>query len=254
MPVGEWAAQYAVPVTDENAWCGQLSPETLAQSRRSYYAQITHVDAQIGRFIEQMETLVDAPTWFVFTSDHGEMLGDHHLFRKTYAYEGSAKVPLIVLPPGGSRQHCSDAPVSHCDIMPTLLDAAGVDIPERVEGRSLTPLLESSSEKANWRKYIHGEHSPCYHADLGMQFLTDGKEKYIWYTETGEEQLFDLVQDPEEIQNIAEIPQSRQRLEIWRSRMVKELAERPEDGLSDGKRLLSGKNLPSVRDFLLHNA
>ena len=52
------------------------------------------------------------PAWFIFTSDHGEMLGDHDLFRKTYAYEGSAKTPMIVCPPNGAPRHITDAPVS----------------------------------------------------------------------------------------------------------------------------------------------
>ena len=247
VPVGKWAARYDVPVSDKNAWCGRLPSDVLAESRKAYYAQITHIDAQIGRFIHKCEELADGPTWFVFTSDHGEMLGDHNMFRKTYAYEGSAKIPMIVSPPDGSQQHMSDAPVSQQDIMPTILDAAGIDIPEAVEGRSMLPFLATSSADVDWRDYVHGEHSSCYHEDLAMQFLTDGKEKYIWYTRTGEEQLFDLINDPGELHNLAEAPKSKERLLFWRSRMVDELAPRREDGLSDGKRLFSGKTLTPVR-------
>jgi arylsulfatase A-like enzyme len=248
VPVGEWAARHDVPVSDKNAWCGRLPADVLAQSRRAYYAMITHIDAQIGRFIRQCEELTEGPTWFVFTSDHGEMLGDHHLFRKTYAYEGSAKIPMIISPPGGARQHMTDAPVSHQDIMPTILEAAGVDIPESVEGRSMLPLLSATAADVGWRDYVHGEHSACYHQDMAMQFLTDGKEKYIWYTRTGEEQLFNLVDDPNELHDRTENPGSRERLLLWRSRMVDELAPRTEDGLSDGKQLVLGKTLPAVRD------
>lgn len=247
LPVGEWATRYDVPVSDKSAWCGRLPPDVLAESRKAYYAQITHIDAQIGRFVSTCEELGMGPTWFVFTSDHGEMLGDHNLFRKSYAYEGSAKIPMIVTPPDGAQRHISDAAISQQDIMPTILDAAGIDIPDSVEGRSMLPLISKTSADAGWRDYVHGEHSACYNEDMPMQFLTDGKEKYIWYTRTGEEQFFDLIDDPNELHNLTEDPKSRERLLFWRSRMVDELAPRKEDGLSDGKQLFSGKSLPAVR-------
>ena len=251
VPVGQWAGRYDVPVTDKNAWHGRLPAEVLAESRRSYYALITHIDAQIGRFMRKCEELAPGPTWYIFTADHGEMLGDHNLFRKSYAYEGSARIPLIVLPPDGARQHVSDAPVSQPDIMPTILEAAGIDIPASVEGRSLLPLLSMEPSAAGWRGYVHGEHSPCYHESTGMQYLTDGKEKYVWYTRSGEEQLFDLVHDPGECHDLAGDAGSQDRLLLWRSRMVAELAPRKEDGLSDGQRLIAGRDLPAVRDRLL---
>ena len=247
-PVGEWAARHDVPVSGKQAWCGRLPAEVLAESRRAYFAQITHIDAQIGRFIKHCETFESGPTWFVFTADHGEMLGDHHLFRKSYAYEGSAKIPMIISPPNETQRHLSDAPVSQQDIMPTILDAAGIAIPGRVEGQSMLPLLSTTPTTAGWRDYVHGEHSACYHPDMGMQFLTDGKEKYIWYTRTGEEQLFDLVADPHELHNLTDVAKSRERLLVWRIRMVAELAPRKDDGLSDGRQLLAGKSLPAVRE------
>ena len=251
VPAGEWARKYDIPVSDNNAWCGRLGSDVLTKTRKAYYAQITHIDAQIGRFIQKCEELVHEPTWFVFTSDHGEMLGDHNLFRKTYAYEGSARIPLIITPPDGAKQHLSTAPVSQQDIMPTILDSADLVIPDTVEGSSMLPLLTASPEDIGWRKYVHGEHSACYCDDHAMQFLTDGKEKYIWYTKTGEEQLFDLVEDPNELNNLAEDPKSKERLQLWRSRMIDELTPRKSDSLSDGKRLLSGHGLSSVRASLL---
>ncbi len=250
-PVGDWAARFDHPVTDKNAWYGHLTPDLLAASRRSYYAQITHIDAQIGKFVSACTELAPGPTWFIFTSDHGEMLGDHHLFRKTYAYEGSAKIPLIIAPPDGSLQQTSNAPVSLEDIMPTILEAVNIEIPPEVEGRSMLPLLSTPAAKANWRDYIHGEHAKCYHQDMAMQFLTDGKIKYIWYTLSGEEQLFNLANDPHETRNLAEDPASRECLLLWRSRLINELAPRTEDGLTDGKKLISGKLLPAVRNSLM---
>ncbi len=250
-PVGDWATRHDVTVSDANAWRGHLTHEQLAAGRRSYYALITHIDAQIGRFRRALEDMNVGPTWFLFTADHGEMLGDHHLFRKTYAYEGSARIPMIVVPPNGSAQRLSDAPVSLEDVMPTLLDAAGIEIPAPVEGSSMLPLLSNTAATAHWRTYVHGEHSPCYHKDMGMQFLTDGKEKYIWYTLTGEEQLFDLVDDPDELHDLSADSKRGDRLLLWRARMVDELAERKRDGLCEDGQLIAGKTLPAVRAALL---
>lgn len=250
-PVGDWAERHDVPIADMNQWQGRLKPEQIAQSRRAYYAQIAHIDSQIGRLMVNMNRMRLGPTWFIFTSDHGEMLGDHNLNRKSYAYEGSARVPFIVSPPQPvSNAHQSCAPVLLEDIMPTVLDISNAPIPQSVEGRSLMPMLESG-ESSDWREYLHGEHSACYDKSTAMQYLTDGKEKYVWFTATGEEQLFDLSIDPDETRDLAKDPASSDRLELWRDRMVRELAPREEDGLSDGNKLIAGKNLPHVRDWLL---
>ena len=126
------------------------------------------------------------------------MLGDHHLWRKTYAYEGSARIPFIVTP-------CQNAPRSECkvadhvvelrDIMPTILDIAGLEIPKTVDGKSVLPLLTQESNES-WRKYIHGEHCTCYSQEQEMQYVTNGKRKLIWLPRIGEMQFFDLDDDP----------------------------------------------------------
>ncbi|MBN1348634.1 arylsulfatase [candidate division KSB1 bacterium] len=250
-PVGDWAQEYNVPVEDMNAWCGVVPPNILKKTMLAYYAQIAHIDNQIGRVVIALRRLNVGPTWIIFTADHGEMLGDHFLFRKTYAYEGSAKTPLIICPPERLQNHVCDAPVSQQDFMPTILDIAGLQIPASVEGSSMLPLLSKSAREIGWRDYVHGEHSGCYHRKNGMQFLTDGKEKYIWYTQSGKEQFFDLASDPKELHDLANAPGIRDKLNHWRARMVAELAPRVEDGLSDGKILIAGKSLPAVRPDLL---
>jgi arylsulfatase A-like enzyme len=204
-----------------------------------------------GRLIMEQHHLVPEPTWWVFTSDHGEMLGDHCLFRKTFAYEGSARTPLIVTPPRQKGGRTCRAPVLQEDLMPTMLDIAGAPIPSAVEGRSLLPLIADAPGPVAWREFAHGEHSACYAPDHGMQYLTDGLEKYVWYTQTGQEQLFDLADDPQESHDLAAVSGAHSRLERWRGRMVEELAPRSEDGLSDGRRLISGRSLPAVRPALL---
>lgn len=84
-----------------------------------------------------------------------------------------------------------------------------------------------------------------------MQFLTDGKEKYIWFTKDGTEQFFDLDADPWELHNLAKDPSAANRVAKWRTRLVEELSKRPQDKLTDGKRLRPGTLLPLVRPELL---
>ena len=259
-PVGDWAGEHDGPVTGVNDWHGRLPGDVLDRSRRGYYAQIAHIDNQIGRMLNIMRReLKIGPTWIVFSSDHGEMLGDHHLFRKVYPYQGSAGVPMIICPPKGplSGEHhgrledyVRRAPVNLTDLYPTILEIAGLDVPERTEGRSLLPLLGGPDELPG-REYVHGEHSQCFAPRMDNHYLTDGRWKYVWHPLDGREQLFDMENDPGELHDLSGIKGWREELEKWRGRMVAELAPREADGLSDGKKLISGKTLPSVRPELL---
>lgn len=260
-PVGDWAGENDVPVSGPNAWRGRLNPDTLARSRRAYYAQIAHIDSQIGRVVNHLRRHGRfGPTWLIFTSDHGEMLGDHHLFRKTFAYQGSAAVPMIIQPPEPARGDLDTravsgplvcpVPVTLTDLYPTILAMAGVSAPAATEGQNLLPLLNGESELAG-REYVHGEHSDTFAPEADNQFLTDGREKYIWFPLSGKEQLFDLDADPNECRDLSSTAEARQRLELWRERMVRQLAPREEDGLSDGQRLIPGRTLPPIRPVLL---
>ena len=242
--VGDWAGRHAeksgYPL-DVNAWQGRIPDRLNQRARAAYFAYLAFLDAQIGRLIERMQRigLLDN-SLVLFTSDHGEMLGDHHLWRKTYAYEASARVPFIACPPA-SLQVERNVEIPHVvgweDIMPTFLELAGVPIPSTIEGSSILPLLRGESD--NWRPWYHSEHSPCYHPENANQFLTDGRWKYIWNPITGEEQLFHLEKDPQECRDLADDTDAIEVLEEWRSRMVKELEGR-EEGLSDGKKLIPG--------------
>ncbi|NLF21754.1 MAG: sulfatase-like hydrolase/transferase, partial [Lentisphaerae bacterium] len=231
--------------------------QTHCIGKRHFYPQMLHLGfeaietyeadqfLQVGRLLTYLRG--HGPTWVIFTSDHGEMLGDHHLFRKTYAYEGSARIPLIVCPPPQSAKvHACEAPVVLEDILPTVLDAAGVACPDGVEGRSMVPLLDATPSEAGWRSYVHGEHAACYAADSGMQYLTDGKRKYVWYTQTGREEFFDLEEDRQERHECSGDPARQTELAEWRGRMIRELAARPRDGMSNGEKLIAGVNLPAV--------
>ena len=251
VPVGDWAHENDVPIKGVNSTQGHLPDKVLDNTRRAYYAQIAHIDFQIGRLVMRMIHMgLIQNTWFVFTSDHGEILGDHHRFCKATAQEGSAKIPLIVCPPRGTQKGdmiVCDKPVSHFDLMPTILDITGTAVPDSVEGRSLEPLCRENSKQESWREYIHGEHAMIYRPDNAMQYVTDGKEKFIWNTVTGRELFFDLVKDPQELRDLSKNLEYSDRVKLWRERLIQELAPRTEDNLSDGKKLIAGKSPAKVR-------
>ncbi|WP_144935562.1 arylsulfatase [Paenibacillus sp. 32O-W] len=241
-PCGDWADTEDLerngldPVTSR----GNVPKERLRRARAAYYALITHIDAQLGRFFQTMiEFGVMNNTIVLFTSDHGEMLGDHHLFRKSLPYEGSANVPFLLADPGnllGLRKGSEVRDVIELrDIMPTLLDCADLPIPDTVEGSSVLPLARGDKD-VQWRNQLHGEHSA---GKWSNHWLTDGRRKYIWYSQTGEEQLFDLTEDPQELVNLAGRPEYADELSAWRAKLAKELAGR-EEGYSDGTRLQTG--------------
>ncbi len=238
IPVGDWAAKHDIPNPglEITAWHGCLTPEQDHRGRVGYMGTCTHIDYELGRLLQQLRAmgLLDN-TLIVFTSDHGDMMGDHHLHRKTYAYEGSARIPMLIRYPDGL-----DLPggvfeqvVGLQDVMPTILEAVGIPVPDSVTGKSMFAAIRGEE----WREFFHGEHSPCYSVEEAMQYLTDGREKYIYFPATGEEQFFDLVNDRQELHDLAKAPAHSDRVAGWRQRLIELLGKRG-DGFSDGEKLL----------------
>ena len=231
--VGDWAEMHDNPFdgTDVNAWRGRLSTQRIHRARSGYYGEITFIDTQIGRlknWLERHQPDTLQNTWLIFTSDHGDMVGDHHLWRKTYAYEGSARVPLMIVPPPGyevtAKNRVVDQVVELRDMLPTLLDVAGVALPKAVDGRSLVPLVRG--ERPDWRPYVHGEHCTCYAPEQEMQYVTDGHRKYVWLPRIGVKQFFNLDADPGEGTNLIERPAYRDEIRQWERYLIAELQER----------------------------
>ena len=249
IPVGNWAAKHDVdlPHPQQTSWQGRLSPEVNQRMRAAYMGVITHIDYELGRLLQQLGNHSGDPgnTLCIFTADHGDMMSDHHLHRKCYAYEGSARIPFALqypadwdLPTGSF-----DQVVGLQDVMPTVLDAAGIAPPDGITGQSVLEAVKGEP----WREFFHGEHSPCYSIDSAMQYLTDGKEKFIYFPTTGEEQFFDLTDDRTERHNLADVPAHAERVALWRRRLIDLLGRRP-DGFSDGQKLLrkEGRYSPVV--------
>ncbi len=248
--LGDWATPPAdglMGPVDRNRI--DLRGEPLRQAQAGYFGLIAHLDDQVYSLVSEFKKQCDRrgrPWVIVFTSDHGEMLGDHYLFRKCEPYEGSCHVPFLIQasPELGfvSGAH-HDSPVCLEDIGPTLLDLAGGEPMQGVDGRSLAPILRGESQPV--REVLHSEHSPCYDDEQAYHMLTDGRWKYIWRPHRGEEQLFDLSIDPQECTNLARQAEHSAALAGWRDWMIEQLKDRPE-GFSDGEQLIAGRPYPDL--------
>ena len=234
--VGAWASRHEQRNSEKkDIWRGKLSANEIRNSRQGYYGSISHVDSQIGRILETLEKrgLLEQ-TLIVFTSDHGDMLGDQNLWRKSYAYQASSRIPMAMRWPAGmisaKRGITMDQPVEIRDLLPTFLDAAqAAEPPKPLDGKSLLSLVRNNGQ--GWREYIDLEHDVCYSRENHWNALTDGRWKYIYHARDGEEQLFDLVNDPHELKTSSDETQLRK----WRGRLTSHFEERGEPFLKNGR-------------------
>lgn len=237
--IGDWDSKYA-PRSDDsfNIWHGDLGQEQVRESRQGYYGSVSFVDEQIGRIIGLLEKRGWLEnTLILFTADHGDMTGDHHLWRKSYAYEPSARIPMIVRWPESllstARGQVHEEPVELRDVLPTFLDAAGAPGSEKLEGKSLLSLVRG--EKRGWREFIDLEHDICYAPENHWNALTDGHAKYIFHAFDGSEQFFNLDQDPQECRNLISDAAYKDPIQLWRQRLAAHLEPRGETYVSNGR-------------------
>jgi len=174
------------------------SEEALRRATAAYYGMTDHVDTYFGQVLDRIESLgQDLDDWIiVYTSDHGDMLGEHGIWEKTKFYEGSVRVPLIIRWParfeGGRRVREN---VNLCDLFATLCDMAGIGMPDNLDSRSLVPLMNGDVD--NW----DNESVSQFGRDHVM--IKRGSLKYQYYGESTPEVLFDLEGDPGETENLA---------------------------------------------------
>jgi arylsulfatase A-like enzyme len=185
----------------------------------AYYAMIELIDLNVGRLVETLEKTGQLDdTVIIFTSDHGEALGDHGLVQKGCRfYEGLVRVPLIIhWPDRFLRNVQSDALVELRDLAPTVLALAGLDVPERMQARSLLPILTGTADANQHRSHVRSEYfhvlPPTDRNNFEGTYATmirDDRYKLVVYHghETGE--LFDLREDPGEFTNLWDDPSHR---------------------------------------------
>lgn len=201
--LGDWCAQGEPGVRSPDSATGPFDPAIIRRATAAYYALINHIDDCIAHVLDRWTGYGAAearePLYILFSSDHGEMRGDHQLFRKSLGYESAARIPFFLsgqnvpLPAAGS-----DELVCWEDIAPTLLDLAGVEIPGSMEGVSLAPLVRGE-RGLRTRDHVFGQCRGHFH----NLWVTTARWKYLWFPQTNEEQLFDLANDPAERHDVS---------------------------------------------------
>lgn len=237
-PLPDYAAMYAganPPVPPVGAWARnedtlpgcllaarhQAPVPTAAaatEARRAFYALCTHIDHQLRLVLGTLrEEGLLADTIILFTSDHGDMLGAHGLWAKRLFYEPSARVPLILLgtadDPRMALNATDDRLAALQDVMPTLLDLAGIPAPPSVTGRSLL-------DPHHRRSHLYGE---CDEGLEAKRMIRQGDWKLLYYPEGNCSQLFHLRADPEERHDLAGRPRHRAVLRRLQAMLRKEL-------------------------------
>ena len=228
--VGDWAREnlpYALQVRQDRY--ARLTRAELKLARQAFYAMCTHIDHQIRLVIGLLreEGLLDN-TIIAFTSDHGDMLGNHEMFAKQVFYEDSTKIPLIIIPTADyarlGHHQVDDRLVELCDVMPTLLDLAGIPIPSTVEGISLATAAR--------RETLYGEMG---HGNLAKRMVRDARYKLHYYAAGNCIQLFDLQNDPDEMQNLADDSTHASVREQLLHKLMEELYGEDLNWVKDGK-------------------
>jgi len=180
-----------------------ISDDKIRRARAAYYGMITELDEYVGSLwtaLEKAEQLEN--TIFIYTSDHGESLGEHGLWYKNNLYDVAARVPLVVAGVGIPQDVIIDTPVGHVDLVASILEWAGIDKPKEIRGHSITPLMHGKS----------GDHPGFAFSEThsegnctGSFMVRKGDWKYIHYSYY-DDLLFNIKEDPNEFTNRIDDP------------------------------------------------
>jgi len=220
------------PQEERHPWAGGLTDNCLGNREmlKGYFGAVTAMDNNVGRILDRLEALgLRENTLVVFTSDNGFSCGHHGFWGKGNGtnprnmYENSIKVPFAVSHPGHiPAGRVEEAMVSAYDFLPTLLDYLGLPIPEgqNLPGRSVAPLWRGESMAGNEIIVVYDEYGP-------VRMIRTKEWKYVHRYPDGPNELYDLINDPDERQNLADAPtqaarvrELRGEMEAWFARYV----------------------------------
>lgn len=229
--VGDWAKDISqLPYHLQGvAARGVYSEREETAARRAFYALCTHIDQQIGSLIGTIreEGILD-DTIVMFTSDHGDMLGNHNMWAKQTFYEWSAGIPMILMGTKDSSKvahnRTDDRLACLKDVMPTLLDLCGIEVPDTVEGQSLI--------SGKRRESLYGEFGEVDHCSRMIRSRT---HKLIYYPVGNVFHLFDIENDPIEMANLVDQPEQAARVKHMKELLLAELYGSDLDWIVNGE-------------------
>ena len=230
----------ALFIRDEHLAPWPRPEDMIRQQTAHYYAMIEQIDDGVGRVIAALAKAgrLDR-TIIVFAGDNGLALGSHGLMGKQSAYEHSLRVPMIIAGPGLAAGRKHEGLVAIHDIMPTLLDLAGIAIPEGVDGRSLKPVLTGEGKVVRERLSLS-----VYFDTLAVHALREGPWKLIRYPYLDRTQLFNLTDDPHEMRDLAANEEHAPRI----AAMMKTLASEMRDAGVETP-LITDRRIPAEVDW-----
>jgi arylsulfatase A-like enzyme len=198
------------------------TPEKYQTMMKNYYRLVTEIDATCGRIIAELEKQgVLDHTLVIFTTDNGYYHGEHGLADKWYPHQESIRVPLIIHDPRMAREKqgtTNDDFTLNVDLAATILTAAGIPVPDVMQGRDIAPLY-LAKEKPEWRSEFLYEHPIFAGGRIPESLALVRKDwKYFYWPEKKIEQLFDLTNDPMEETDLAGDPRQEARLAEMRQR------------------------------------
>lgn len=209
-----------------NRWHWRFdSPEKFQTMMKNYYRLATEVDAVCGKVVAELERqgLLDN-TLVIFTTDNGYFHAEHGLADKWYPHEESIRVPLIIRDPrmaAAKRGTTNDDFTLNVDLAPTILSAAGLPAPARMQGRDIGPLYMASAKPA-WRTEFFYEHATINNTNFipSSEALVRKDWKYLLWPDFKTEQLFDLRSDPNEENDLVAKPEFAAKLAEMRRRFA----------------------------------
>lgn len=215
-------------ITRERYFWRWNTPEKYQSNMRAYYRMVTGIDTAIGRFMKALEEagLADN-TIIVYSADNGYHMGNRGLAGKWSHYEESIQVPLIITDPRVPKEQqgqVSTAPALNIDLPATFLDWAGIQTPERYDGRSLKAIVEGRLP-ADWRKDTFHEHFAVRSHIPAYEGIRTKSHKYVRYLDHDTEFLHDLKNDPDELVNLAKDPKHQAKLQELRARTDARVAQ-----------------------------
>jgi iduronate 2-sulfatase len=186
----------------------------------AYYACVSFMDAQVGKVLAALkDSGFEDDTIVIFTSDHGYHLGEHDFWAKVSLRDESSGVPLIIRVPG-KRPAVSDSFVELLDLYPTLAELCGLDVPARLQGKSIARILDDPRHRVRDVAFSVAPSSKGF-------LLRDERYAFLQYGEdaAGGIELFDAVKDPGQFTNLAGRPEQAELVRVYRAKLAAKLAE-----------------------------